>query len=151
VKRPATIFCVAGEASGDASCAALVQAVRERLPDAHFRGVGGRLMAKAGVQLLYDSSRWGAVGVVEALRVAPALWLAQQNLKRRLTQEPPDLLVLVDFGAFNVPLAKWAKARGMKVSITFRPAHGAGICPGAMTFHTAPIASSRRFPGQLRC
>lgn len=121
MKRPVTIFCVAGEASGDASCAALVQAVRERLPDAHFRGVGGRLMAKAGVQLLYDSSRWGAVGVVEALRVAPALWLAQQNLKRRLTQEPPDLLVLVDFGAFNVPLAKWAKARGMKVFYYFPP------------------------------
>lgn len=78
-------------------------------------------MAKAGVQLLYDSSQWGAVGVVEALRVAPALWLAQQKLKHRLAQEPPELLVLVDFGAFNVPLAKWAKERGMKVFYYFPP------------------------------
>jgi lipid-A-disaccharide synthase len=112
---------VAGEASGDASCAALVRAVREQLPNVYFWGVGGRLMAKVGVQLLYDSSAWGAVGVVEALRVAPALWLAQQKLKRRLAQEPPDLLVLVDFGAFNVPLAKWAKGRGMKVFYYFPP------------------------------
>ena len=121
MKRAVSIFCVAGEASGDASCASLVQAVRERLPNAHFWGVGGRLMAKAGVQLLYDSSRWGAVGVVEALRVAPVLWLAQQNLKLRLAQQPPNLVVLVDFGAFNVPLAKWAKARGMKVFYYFPP------------------------------
>lgn len=78
-------------------------------------------MAEMGVQLLYDSSRWGAVGVVESLRVAPALWLAQQNLKHRLAQQPPDLLVLVDFGAFNVPLAKWAKRRGIKVFYYFPP------------------------------
>ncbi|MDW8321082.1 MAG: lipid-A-disaccharide synthase [Armatimonadota bacterium] len=116
-----TIACVAGEASGDASCAALVQAVRQRLPGARFWGIGGRRMAEAGVQLLYDSSRWGAVGVVEALRLVPALWLAQQNLKRRLAQQPPDLLVLVDFGAFNVPLAKWAKGRGVKVFYYFPP------------------------------
>lgn len=116
-----TIVCVAGEASGDASCAALLQAVRKRLPAVRLWGVGGRRMAEGGVQLLYDSSRWGAVGVVEALRLAPALWLAQQNLKRRLAQQPPDLLVLVDFGAFNVPLAKWAKGRGIKVFYYFPP------------------------------
>lgn len=121
MSKRVTIFCVAGEASGDASCAALVQAVRKQLPGAHFWGIGGRRLAEAGMQLLYDSSRWGAVGVVEALRIAPKLWLAQQNLKRRLVQEPPDLLVLVDFGAFNVPLAKWAKGRGMKVFFYFPP------------------------------
>lgn len=116
-----TIVCVAGEASGDASCAGLLQAVRRQLPSVRLWGVGGRRMAEAGVQLLYDSSRWGAVGVVESLRVAPALWLAQQNLKRRLAQQPPDLLVLVDFGAFNVPLAQWAKRRGIKVFYYFPP------------------------------
>lgn len=121
MSRGVTIFCVAGEASGDASCAALMQRVRRHLPEVHLWGVGGKRLADVGMQLLYDSSRWGAVGVIEALRIAPALWLAQQDLKRRLAQEPPDLLVLVDFGAFNVPLAKWAKARGMKVFYYFPP------------------------------
>lgn len=121
MSKPVTIVCVAGEASGDASCAGLIQAVRQQMPDVRLWGVGGRCMASAGVQLLYDSSGWGAVGVMEALRVAPALWVAQQNLKRRLAQEPPDLLVLVDFGAFNVPLAKWAKRKGMKVFYYFPP------------------------------
>ena len=116
-----SIVCVAGEASGDASCAALVDAVRQYLPRARFWGIGGKRMAEVGVRLLYDSSRWGAVGVVEALRVAPALWLVQQKLKRRLAQERPDLLVLVDFGAFNVPLAKWAKRQGIRVFYYFPP------------------------------
>lgn len=59
--------------------------------------------------------------MTEALRLVPALWLAQQNLKRRMLQQPPDLLVLVDFGAFNVPLARWAKQRGIKVFYYFPP------------------------------
>lgn len=98
-----------------------MQAIRRQLPSVRLWGVGGRRMAEMGVQLLYDSSRWGAVGVVESLRVAPALWLVQQHLKHRLAQQPPDLLVLVDFGAFNVPLAKWAKRRGIKVFYYFPP------------------------------
>lgn len=116
-----TIVCVAGEASGDASSAALLQTVRRYLPQARFWGIGGQHLREVGVELLYDSSRWGAVGVVESLRLAPSLWLAQQRLKQRLAQQPPDLLVLVDFGAFNVPLAKWAKCRGMKVFYYFPP------------------------------
>ncbi len=98
-----------------------MQAVRTQLPGVRLWGIGARRMAEQGIALLYDSSRWGAVGVVEALRIAPALWFAQQNLKRRLAQTPPDLLVLVDFGAFNVPLAKWAKQRGMRVFYYFPP------------------------------
>lgn len=116
-----SIACIAGEASGDASCAMLVRALREQLADACFWGVGGRRMAEAGVHLLYDSTHWGAVGVVEALRIAPALWWAQQQLKHRLRENPPHLLLLVDFGAFNVPLAKWAKTRGIKVFYYFPP------------------------------
>lgn len=116
-----TIVCVAGEASGDASCAGLVEALRKQIPQVRFWGIGGRRMAEMGVELLYDSSRWGAVGVVESLRVAPALLLALQHLKHRLAHQPPDLLVLVDFGAFNVPLAKWARRRGIKVFYYFPP------------------------------
>ncbi|MCS7309197.1 MAG: lipid-A-disaccharide synthase [Armatimonadetes bacterium] len=116
-----TIVCVAGEASGDASGAALLRVVRQHLPQVRFWGIGGQHLREVGAELLYDSSRWGAVGVVESLRLVPALWLAQQRLKRRLTQQPPHLLVLVDFGAFNVPLAKWAKRRGIRVFYYFPP------------------------------
>lgn len=121
MKESYTIACVAGEASGDASCAALVQALRKLRTNVRLWGVGGPRMAQAGVELILDSSHWGAVGMVEALRVAPALFVAQQNLKRRLRQQLPDLLLLVDFGAFNVPLAKWAKSHGMKVFYYFPP------------------------------
>ncbi len=121
MSKAVTICCVAGEASGDASCAALMREVRKWLPHLQCWGIGARRMAEEGIELLYDSSRWGAVGVVEALRIAPGLWLAQQNLKRRLVQVPPDLLVLVDFGAFNVPLARWAKQRGVRVFYYFPP------------------------------
>ena len=47
-----TILLLAGEASGDDHAAALSVAVRKRLPGARLIGLGGPLMAAAGVELL---------------------------------------------------------------------------------------------------
>ncbi len=33
-------------------------------------------------------------------------------MKRALRRDPPDALVVIDAGAFNVPLARWAKRQG---------------------------------------
>jgi lipid-A-disaccharide synthase len=43
-----TIGIVAGEASGDALAATLIQAVRARLPQARFVGIAGPKMVAAG-------------------------------------------------------------------------------------------------------
>ncbi|RYG42497.1 lipid-A-disaccharide synthase, partial [bacterium] len=52
------ILISAGEASGDAYGAALVEALRERRPDLTIEGLGGPKMRNAGVRLHADSSKW---------------------------------------------------------------------------------------------
>ena len=116
------IVVVAGEASGDTHGARLAEELRKLDPDVQISGVGGFRMKQAGVRLLYDGSKWGVVGIVGALKLIPRLWFVMKNLVRYLLEEKPDCLVLIDFGAFNVRLAKRIKGSGIPVLYYFPPA-----------------------------
>ncbi|RMH10118.1 MAG: lipid-A-disaccharide synthase [Armatimonadetes bacterium] len=110
-----SVVILAGEASGDLYGADLAQTLKTRLPEVEIYGVGGARMAEAGVHLVADSRAWGAIGVVESLKVAPKVVWAFQRVKRFLHATKPDLIVPIDFGAFNVPLCRWAKRWGLRV------------------------------------
>jgi len=116
-----TIAILTGEASGDLYGADLAQSLRARFPDLALHGVGGARMHAAGVHLIADSRAWGAIGIVESVKVAPKVLLAFQRVKQFLRRARPDLIVPIDFGAFNVPLSCWAKAHGMRVAYYIPP------------------------------
>lgn len=113
----ARLFISAGEASGDAYGAALVEAVRSISPDLELRleAVGGPLLRRAGADIVADSSSWGAIGIVKSFGVGARVILGGLWAKGRLLQGPPGLLVVIDFGFFNIRLAKVAKRAGWKV------------------------------------
>ncbi|MEN3001946.1 MAG: lipid-A-disaccharide synthase [Armatimonadota bacterium] len=115
------LVIVAGEASGDLYGADLARHLQAKHPTLEMFGVGGVRMQQAGVQLLANSQRWGAIGVVESLRVLPAVLRAFGQLKRHLRQLRPEWLIPIDFGAFNIPLARWAKRQGMQVCYYMPP------------------------------
>lgn len=121
IEHVPSIVIVAGEASGDLHGAHLAAEVRRILPSARFRGIGGRRMRDSGVELLYDSSSWGAIGVTAALRHVPRLLMVLYRLTAKLKADPPDLAVLIDFGAFNVRLGRLLHAQGVKVLYYFPP------------------------------
>ncbi len=112
---------IAGEASGDLYGADLARHLQMKHPALELFGVGGVRMQEAGVQMLADSRRWGAIGVVESLRVLPLVLRAFGRLKRQLKWLQPDWLIPIDFGAFNVPLCRWAKQHGFKVCYYMPP------------------------------
>lgn len=116
------IVIVAGEASGDAHGARLARELQMLEPNLEIVGVGGYRMKQAGVELLYDSSKWGVVGIVGAIKLIPRLWIMMKRLERYLLETKPDSLVLIDFGAFNVRLAKRLKGSGIPVLYYFPPA-----------------------------
>ncbi|MBL8086624.1 MAG: hypothetical protein JNM85_00980 [Chthonomonas sp.] len=106
----------AGEASGDAYAAALVQGLHSsNAPFESITGIGGRKLAATGVPLLADSSDWGAIGILEAVRVGPRVYKQSRPMVRALSQGPPGLFIPIDFGYLNVSLARSAKALGWKV------------------------------------
>jgi len=108
------IAIVAGEGSGDAFGAHLIQAVREALPDAQFCGVGGSKMQAAGLELWHRSEDLAVHGHVEVLRRLPRVLRTRRRLKARLMARPPDLFVGVDALDLNLGLEEQLRAAGIE-------------------------------------
>lgn len=107
------IFLSAGEASGDAYAAALVEKLTGS--DLTFEGIGGgRLRAAAG-SLVADSSSWGAISIVQSLGVAPRAIRGALTARRALKTGSPGVFVAIDFGFFNIRMCRWARKAGWKV------------------------------------
>ena len=92
--------------------ATLAQAMREFVPDATFAGIGGERMLAAGFTLTTRTTGWASMGPIEALRRIPPLLANCIRHAVWLRARPWDLVVLVDFGAYNLRLAKALRALG---------------------------------------
>ena len=120
--KRAEIMVVAGDPSGDANAAGLVRALAELIPSAqfqitpatqplttplapHFFGAGGPKMAAAGVELAFDLTAQAIIGVGGLLTKIPRFLRYRNELVRAAAERQPDLILLVDFGAFNSSLA----------------------------------------------
>ena len=112
-----------GEVSGDLQGSLLVKALHA---EAQRRGLvlevvalGGERMERAGAVLLANTTRMGAIGLLEAIPfVLPTLRL-QRRLKRWFRGEPPDGVVLIDYMGPNVSLGLRLKRKFPQVPVTY--------------------------------
>ena len=109
------IFVAAGEASGDAYGAALISALRERLPEASFTGLGGSQMEEAGQQRVVKAEDVAVMGLTEILRHIPHIYASYRKLVASIRRERPDVAVLIDFPDVNFRLAKHLQRAGVPV------------------------------------
>jgi lipid-A-disaccharide synthase len=112
---------IAGEASGDLHGSSLVREALSLEPSLAFFGIGGAQMRSAGVETLVDAREMAVVGLVEVARHFPAIYRAFRKMERILKENPPDLLILIDYPDFNLRLAKVAKSAGVKVLYYISP------------------------------
>jgi lipid-A-disaccharide synthase len=99
-------FFSTGEASGELSAVLLAQAIRSFDSDARFEGIGGERMRADGWTLWRDHAGWASMGPLAAIPRIPGLLRAMWATAKHIAETQPDLVVLVDFGAFNMRLAK---------------------------------------------
>lgn len=107
------IAIVAGEASGDALGASLVDAIRQRLPDAQFAGIGGPKMQSAGVETLYPMDKLAVRGYVEVLKHLRELLSMRRELRRKIIKARPDMFIGIDAPDFNLGLERKLKGAGI--------------------------------------
>lgn len=112
-QRPLRIALVAGEASGDALGAGLIEALRQRLGEARFAGIGGPQMRNAGLDAWHDCSELAVMGLAEVLRHLPRLLRLRRTLRRQLESWQPDIYIGIDAPDFNLPIERALKAQGV--------------------------------------
>lgn len=115
------ILVVAGEASGDLHAARLIEALRTRLPESRFWGLGSDEMAEAGCELVSDSREIAVVGISEVARILPRAWEVFQKLLAEVERRGTRVAILLDFPDFNLRLAKQLERRGVRVIYYISP------------------------------
>ena len=114
MSKPLHIALLAGEPSGDLLGAPLLQALRERLPQVRFSGVGGPAMQAAGLHSLIDMERLSVMGLVEVLRHLPDILAAERTLLAYWADDPPDVFIGIDAPDFNLRMAHVLHTRGVR-------------------------------------
>jgi len=106
---PLRVGIVAGEHSGDQLGAALIAALRERVPGVQCFGVAGPKMIAEGCEAWAPSEELAVMGLTEVLRHLPRLLRLRGELWRRFSAARPDVFVGIDAPEFNLPLARRLK------------------------------------------
>lgn len=141
---PLRILICAGEVSGDMHAAALMCALRERMPGpVAFRGFGGDAMRAEGAELLYHTDRIAIIGFTPVLMSLPFLLGMFRRMKREIIAWHPDLVLTVDYPGMNLRLAKFAHERGVK-TVHY-------ICPKVWAWHRSRIPKIARILDLLLC
>ena len=123
VSQSFRIMIVAGEPSGDAHAASLVDALRAANSEATLEifGATGPLMRAAGVESIVRSDDLSIMGLLEIGRALPKFWRAYKLLKQAAIKNKPAAVVLVDWPDFNLKLARALHPRGLKVIYYISP------------------------------
>ena len=109
------VMIVAGEPSGDLHASHVARQLKALCPDITLFGMGGDQMEAVSVKLDLHIRDSAVMGFADVITVLPMFLRKQAYLKRRIREDRPDVLLLVDFAEFNMPLAKFAQRQGVSV------------------------------------
>jgi len=116
---PLRVFVSTGEASGELLACDLIGAMRACGVAIDADGIGGERLESAGVRLSERTAGWASMGPLDAIGKIPKLLAAGTRTALSLRSHPRDLIVLIDFGAFNLRLARMIRAFGSATPILY--------------------------------
>jgi lipid-A-disaccharide synthase len=94
-----------GDPSADKHVGKLIEQLRKQIPDLYIWGVGGTKMREQGVELLYDCADLSVLGLFETIHQIPVMMGIADRVFAKMDIQVPDLVLLVDFGGFNLRMA----------------------------------------------
>ena len=106
------IAMVAGEPSGDLLASHLIAALKAKLPNAVFFGIGGPKMQGQGFDAWWPMESLSVMGYVDALKNYREISGIRRQLKKRLLDQRPDIFIGVDAPDFNLGLETSLKSAG---------------------------------------
>jgi lipid-A-disaccharide synthase len=109
------LFVSTADTSGDLHGAALLGALRARVPELEAFGLGGTHLEAAGLVPRVRQADLAVAGLFELAEHVPRLLRGYLALRAALLNERPDAAVLIDSPDLNLPLARVAQRAGVPV------------------------------------
>ena len=114
-------YIISGEASGDLHGSNLIKELKKKDATADIRCWGGDKMQAAGATLVKHYKELAFMGFLEVIKNLRTILKNIRFCKADILQYQPTAIILIDYPGFNLRIAKWAKARGIKVIYYISP------------------------------
>ncbi len=114
-------YIIAGEASGDLHASKLMKGIKVRDAKAEFRCWGGDRMEAESGTIVKHYRELAFMGFQEVILNIRTIAKNIRFCKEDIEGWKPDAVVLVDYPGFNMRIAKFAKAAGIKVFYYISP------------------------------
>lgn len=114
-------YIIVGEPSGDLHASNLMRGLQTVDTEADFRFWGGDLMAAVGGQMVRHYRDTAVMGVVDVIFSLPKIQRNFKLCKHDMLEYQPDVVILVDYAGFNLPMAKFAKQHRFRTHYYIAP------------------------------
>ena len=102
-------FIIAGEASGDLHASNLMRELKVEDTQADFCFLGGDLMQAQGGKMIKHYRKMAFMGFWGVLKNARKVLNNINECKKAIISYQPDVVILVDYPGFNLPMARFTK------------------------------------------
>ncbi|MEH1849739.1 MAG: lipid-A-disaccharide synthase [Nostoc sp.] len=117
------IFISTGEVSGDLQGSLLITALKRQAVaiglELEIVALGGEKMLEVGAIILGNTSSIGSVGIQEGLPYVLPTLQVQRKAIASLKQNPPDLVVLIDYMSPNIEIGTYLKQHLPDVPVVY--------------------------------
>ncbi|MBP3821434.1 lipid-A-disaccharide synthase [bacterium] len=108
------IFIISGEYSGEVHASNVVKELKKISSEYIFEGIGGDNLEAQGVKLFEHVKNLSAMGI--SLQIIFKHYILGKKLVKYLKEDyKPDLVLMVDYGGFNLSVAKYLHSAGIKI------------------------------------
>ncbi len=102
-----SLLIIAGDVSADKHVGKMLDRLKKLAPDLHiWAGIGGDCMQEAGLEILYHLRDTNVFGLMNALPVLKKIQERRDTIVKAILERRPDVMLLVDYGAFNLRVAR---------------------------------------------
>lgn len=113
-KGSVDMLIIAGEHSGDLNAARVLRQLLQKSPYLNVVAIGGPALEEAGAQLLCDVTGASVIGYIEVFKKYRSFFKPLFNETLRwITQHQPKAVLFVDYGGFNIRMAKALREKGI--------------------------------------
>ena len=109
-------YLIAGEPSGDALGAGLMEAIKRNDKNAQFLGLGGDSMQAHGLKSLFNITELAVMGIAEVIPSIPRILGRIKQTVEDIKNTAPDVIITIDSWSFCARIHKQVR----KLDLEFR-------------------------------